>query len=89
MKTPEQAITAENTVITRLRVTEEFGVKFNIPCGFRERVNAAIPRIIGKRFRSFSAALLVERNSVKPAMQNAIKGKKPRIRTSSFIFLPR
>jgi len=64
MKTPEQAITAENMVITRLRVTEEFGVICNRPCGFRETAKAAIPKIIGVRVRSFSAALLVERNSV-------------------------
>jgi len=64
MKAPEHATTAENRVITRLRVTDEFGVMCNRLSGFRERAKAAIPRVIGVRFRNFSAALLEDRSSV-------------------------
>lgn len=87
MKTPEQEIAAEMIVITRLRVTDESGVKRKKSCGFTDRANAAIPIATGMRLRSFSVPLLVDRNSVTPAIQNATRGNKASIIANSFISL--
>lgn len=51
-------MTAETIVITRLRVSDEFGVAWKMACELKERPNAAIPKIIGMRLLNFFAGLL-------------------------------
>lgn len=82
IKTPEQAIMAENIVITRLRVTDMFGVTWNM-LGLTPRPKAAMPSMIGIKLRNFSMPLRLDRSSMNPARQNASNGKKNTTSTSS------